>query len=80
MAKIDHDAVLKRIRDKLKNRFPINCRVQLTAAAAKQWPKYAGVTGTIVRHGHSGTSPCVLWDGRKTDSSYHQDFLRRVHQ
>jgi hypothetical protein len=78
MAKIDHDAILKRLKEQVRERFPINCRVRMTAKAAKQWPKYAKVTGTVVRYGH-GISPSVLWDGRKTDNGYHPDFLRRVH-
>ena len=75
--RIDHAAVLKRIQAKLKKRFPIRCRVRMTAEAAKKWPKYACVTGTVVRHRYSGTSPSVLWDGRKTETGYHPDFLRR---
>lgn len=76
--KIDYDAVLKRIQADMQRRFPIGCRVKMTREAAEQWPKYAGVLGTVVRHAHSGVSPSVQWDGRKTDSSYHPDFLRRV--
>lgn len=78
MAKIDHEAILKRIQIKLRRRFPIGCRVKMTREAASGWRKYAGVVGTVVRHRHSGMSPSVLWDGRKTDTSYHPDFLRRV--
>ena len=76
--KYDHEAVLKRIQTKLRRRLPIGCRVRMTAEAAKQWPKYAGVMGTVVRHRYSGVSPSVLWDGRKTDTGYHPDFLRRI--
>ena len=72
--KIDHGAILKRMRTKMKKKFPINCRVRMTRVAAKQWPKYAQVTGTVVRHSN-GISPCVLWDGRKTDSGYHPGFF-----
>lgn len=78
MAKIDHEAVLKRIQIKLRHRFPIGCRVKMTREAASGWRKYAGVTGTVVRHGYNGASPFVLWDGRKTNTGYHPDFLRRV--
>lgn len=76
--RIDRDAVLKRIQTKLRRRFPIGCRVKMTREAASGWRKYAGVVGTVVRHGYSGTSPVVLWDGRKTATGYHPDFLRRV--
>ena len=76
--KFDHEAILKRIQAKLRRRFPIGCRVKMTREAADHWPKYKNVTGTIVRYANSGVSPCVLWDGRKTDTSYHPDFLRRT--
>lgn len=80
MAKIDHDAILDRIQRKLMRRLPVGCRVRMTREAARQWPKYAKTTGRVTAHKYSGTAPFVLWDGRKTGTSYHPSFLRRVHQ
>lgn len=76
--KIDHDAILDRIQRKLRRRFPIGSRVRMTREAAQQWPKYAKTSGTVVRYAYGGVSPFILWDGRKTGTSYHPDFLRRV--
>lgn len=75
---IDHVSVLKRIQAKLKRRLPIECRVRMTREAARIWPQYANIIGTVVRHSAGGTAPAVLWDGRKTETSYHPDFIRRV--
>lgn len=78
MAKIDHDAILDRLQRRLRRRFPVGCRVKMTRDAAAQWPKYKKTVGTVTRYANSQVSPFVLWDGRKTGTSYYPDFLRRV--
>lgn len=69
--------ILARIKAKLDRNFPIGCRVRMSLAAARMWPRYARTIGTVVSHEH-GVSPKVLWDGRKTASGYSPDFLVRV--
>lgn len=72
------DAALKRIKAKLDRNFPVGCRVKFkTSYARKTWPKYAEATGTVVRH-FKGVSLMVLFDGRKTPSSWHPDFFKRI--
>lgn len=78
--KIDHDALLDRIQRKLRRRFPVGCRVSMTRAGASAWPKYAKTLGTVIRYANSEVSPFVLWDGRKTGTSYHPNWLRRAPQ
>jgi hypothetical protein len=75
--KIDHEAVLKRLKERVRKSFPLNCRVRMTKEAAQMFPKYKDALGTVVGYSH-GISPSVRWDGRKTASGYHPDFVRRV--
>ena len=65
-----------------KSRLPLGARVKMTRYAANMFPRYKGVLGTIVGHISHGTggSPRVLWDGRKTDSSYAPWFILRVRE
>lgn len=74
---IRHQAALEQIRARLERDFPLQCRVVMTREAERNWPRYVGVIGTVVAY-ELGVSPKVLWDGRKTASSYHPAFLRRV--
>lgn len=60
----------------VRQRLPIGCRVKMTAYAASMFPRYKGKMGTVVGFAHE-TSPRVLWDGRRTDSSYAPWLIRR---
>ena len=63
-----------------KTNLPLNARVVMTPEAAAMFPRYKGVTGTVVGYKEHGTgaSPKVLWDGRKTADSYAPWFIRRA--
>jgi hypothetical protein len=60
-----------------KTRLPVKARVTMSDEGLEQFPAYRGLRGTVVGHAH-GTSPKVLWDGRKTASSYAPWFIRRI--
>ena len=76
--KTNYEDAMHRIQTKLKKQFPIGCRVKLTAAASKKFPKQTKAIGTVTYHSRNGTCLNILWDGRKTVTTYHRIFIRRV--
>lgn len=79
MPKIDVDAVLAEIERKLKRRFPIGCKVKMSPEGRRSFPNYADRIGEVVGY-YQRVSPKVLFEGRVTSSSWHPDFLHRIHQ
>lgn len=71
------NAALTRIKKRLEKDFPIGSRVRFKAEARKKWPRYANSTGIVIRY-YKGVSLMVQFDGRKTASSWHPDFFKRV--
>jgi hypothetical protein len=80
MTKAEIDARAAYLADHIRNvktRLPLKSRVIMEEEALAMFPRYRGVRGTVVGYAH-GTSPKVLWDGRKTVASYAPWFIRRV--
>lgn len=58
--------------------FSIGDRVQISKLGASRCPRLAGRAGVIVGRSIYTHSVSVQFDGNKTKSTFHQDYLQRV--
>jgi|EndMetStandDraft_4_1072995.scaffolds.fasta_scaffold1400798_1 ribosomal protein L21E len=58
--------------------FSIGDRVQISELGASRCPRLAGRAGVIVGRSIYRHSVSVQFDGNKTKSTFHQDYLQRI--
>ena len=58
--------------------FSIGDRVQISKLGASSCPRLAGRAGVIVGRSIYTHSVSVQFDGNKTKSTFHQDYLQRI--
>lgn len=58
--------------------FSIGDRVQISKLGASRCPRLAGRAGVIVGRSIYAHSVSVQFDGNKTKSTFHQDYLQRI--
>jgi hypothetical protein len=76
----EYAAIVKRLRLRVRRRFPLNCQVRLSRKGLRHGlflRKGHGPLGTVVGYS-AGISPNVLWDGRRTPAGYAPEFVSRV--
>ena len=73
------DRTMRRIKSRLENDFPVGCRVRMSPLGAENFPRYVGKSGEVIGYEH-GVSPKVRFDGNKTASGWHPDFLEHLPQ
>jgi ribosomal protein L21E len=56
----------------------IGDRVQISTPGASRRPRLAGKAGTIVGRSVYANSVSVRFDGNKTTSTFHRDYLQRI--
>lgn len=59
-------------------RFLIGDRVRISAVGAARSPRLSDRTGSIVGQGIYTNSFVVLFDGNKTTSTFHSDYLEAI--
>jgi len=64
--------------DPMKSDFSIGDRVQISALGASRCPRLAGKTGTIVGRSIYVNSVGILFDGNKSPSTIHRDYLEAI--
>jgi hypothetical protein len=62
----------------MKSDFSIGDRVQISALGASRCPRLADKTGTIVGRSIYVNSVGVLFDGNKSPSTIHRDYLEAI--
>jgi hypothetical protein len=62
----------------MKSDFSIGDRVQISALGASRCPRLADKTGTIVGRSIYVNSVGVLFDGNKSSSTVHCDYLEAI--
>jgi hypothetical protein len=62
----------------MKSELSIGDRVQISTLGATRCPRLAGRTGIIVGRSIYRSSVSVRFDGNKSSSTFHQDYLQVV--
>jgi ribosomal protein L21E len=62
----------------MKADFSIGDRIQISALGASQCPRLAGKTGMIVGRSIYANSVSVRFDGNKSASTFHRDYIEVI--
>jgi ribosomal protein L21E len=62
----------------MKSDFTIGDRIQISALGASRCPRLAGKTGAIVGRSIYANSVGVRFDGNKSASTFHRDYVEMI--
>jgi ribosomal protein L21E len=62
----------------MKSDFSIGDRIQISALGASRYPRLAGKTGMIVGRSIYANSVSVRFDGNKSASPFHRDYVEVI--
>jgi hypothetical protein len=62
----------------MRRDYPVGCRVRMSPFGRKTWPISADKKGKIVGYSRTNFSVHILWDGRKTTTNFHVDYIERI--
>lgn len=64
----------------MSQEFSIGSRFRISALGAARCPRLANKLGTIVGKSNYPSSVSVLFDGNKSTSKLHRDYIERIHE
>jgi hypothetical protein len=72
--------MVSNITDSQTSRIAIGTRFKMSALGAVRCPRLAEKVGTIVGMSRYNTGVTVLFDGNKTATCLHKDYISPVHE